>query len=144
MLLEYGCVTEEYQGRVQSCEHLMLLGKYIKCLYDRGLWPISKIQICSIYNALDLFGSLAKLDCSAVERQMMGGTGCLTCQEVDFKDLLEETLGYLDRKATGLCLSCVKHGRCTEREGNCHAELECQFLAKDKARDQLAKRLQGH
>ena len=75
---------------------------------------------------------------------MVGGTGCLTCQEVDFKDLLEQTVDYLDRKVKGLCHSCVKHGRYTQKEGNCRAELECQFSAKDRARDRLTNRPQGH
>ena len=51
-------------------------------------------------------------------------------QEINLNRLLDKTVGDVESKATGLCLSCVKHGRYTEKDANCHGELECRFLAK--------------
>ena len=109
----------------------MRLGHYIKCLHDRGFWPISKIQICSISEVLFAIDSFSKLDDISAEPRTMGGTGCsMALLGVNWKMVLKETVDDVNHKVTGLCLSCVNHGRYTKKDGNCHGELECRFLAK--------------
>ena len=65
---------------------------------------------------------------------MMGETGFSISQDVKLKSALDIAVGDVDCRVTGLCLSCVKDGRYTEKDGNCHASFECQ----------VDERLEGH
>ena len=104
-----------------------MLGKYIEFLHHRGFWPISKIQISSISEVSFAFESFPKFDYTSAEQGMMGGTGYSMSQGINLKRLLYLAVGDVNRKVTGLCLSCVKDGRYTEKDGNCQASLKCRF-----------------
>ncbi len=129
-LVQCDCRTEEHQGGVESCEHLIMLGIYVKCLSRRELWPISNIQTHSISEVSFAFDSFPNLKYRSAGQRMMGGTACSTPQEEKLKRLLDRALAGVDSGLRGLCLFCVKYGASTKKDGNCHAELECHYLAK--------------
>ena len=118
------------------------MGKYLKCLSRRGLWPISNIDTYSISRVLKELASFPDLEdledqeyqeyqeYHPAGRRMMAGTGHSMRQEENLKTQLNEAVDSVDSELRGLCLSCVKYGTSTEKDGNCHAELECDFLAK--------------
>ena len=98
----------------------------MKFLHHNGFWPISNIQLCSISEISSVFESFPNLQDTSAEQRMMGETGCSMCQGIDLKRLLDTAVGNVNRKVTGLCLSCVKDGRCTGKDGNCQAKMKCQ------------------
>lgn len=126
-LLECDCNFDEHQYNDQPCQHLNVFAKYQKCLFRRRLWPISTIQTYSISEVLKAFESFPNLGYIPTGQRMSGGMDILTSQEVNLKRRLDKAVSDVDRKVTGLCLSCIRHGRYNEEDGNCHAEFACHF-----------------
>ena len=99
-----------------------MLGYYLKCLFQYGLWPVSNIQRYSI----------SWISCVVGESELQTPA---SVAHVKVAGLLREAVHDVGNRVTGLCLSCVRHGRYTEEDGNCHADLECMpFLGRDRAR----------
>lgn len=91
----------------------------MKCLSRRGIWPTSNIQAYSIHDISYAFESFPNLEYYMPHK-------------LNLKDLLSRAIGDVDNEVKGLSLSCVKHVTSTEKDGNCHAELECDRLVTER------------
>ena len=87
----------------------------MKCLSRRGMWPTSNIQTYSVHDVSYAFESFPNLEYYMPHK-------------LNLKDQLSKAVGDVNNEVKGLCLSCVKHVASTEKDGNCHAELECNRL----------------
>ena len=124
------CNNGLYQGNFQSCEHLVLAGLYLKCLSRHGFWPISNIQTYSIFRISCIVGGL--------ERREVVSPG-----QVYMEQILKTAVHDVDKKVTGLFLSCVRNGVYIEKEDERHTDLNCCCLSKDSTQ-QGDESLEGH
>ena len=98
-------------------------GKYLRWLSRRRLWPTSNIQQHTILSVLDAFESFPDLE---YYEKVEG----LPTLKKNAKSILSKVAVDVANELKGLCLSCVKHVTSEEEDGNCHAELQCDRLAK--------------
>ena len=101
-----------------------MLGQYLRWLSRYRSWPISNIQKHSIHEVLAALEGFPDLE------YFQETEFALTSEKVNLKDSLRKAAVEAENELKGLCLSCVKHVTSTEKDGNCHGELECHRLAK--------------
>ena len=107
-----------------------MAGHYLKCLSRYGFWPISNIQTYSISRiSFVVEGRGRHEDFSSGQEYM--------------EKVLRTAVHDVDKKVTGLFLSCVRNGMYTEKDGECHSDLNCCCLSKDSTQ-QGDESLEGH
>lgn len=116
--VEKGCQNKVYhESNGQPCFKLAEAGHCLSELIRLGLWPMSR----SLPNAnLDDVPQVAS-DFKNYSRSLYRYAPTCALDNTDFKAMLGQMVADATEVLQGLCLKCVKQGKVTEEEGNCHA-----------------------
>lgn len=126
-LLQHNCpAKDQHETHTQSCEHLSAIGHSLQQLFNIGLWPTSNIDQMSTSIVSSKIDEFRNYERSPAAEYYLEGEHYIGCDSLrmDIKQRLLEATKEALEKTKGLCLSCVKRGKVTSEEGNCHAEEE--------------------
>ena len=103
----------------RACDHLTKVGNYFAQLSKSGLWPIT--QQFHETSFVKIIAQSSKLK-GYWDGNVTRGSYSQHCSSPNFdvKQLREQFAHNACKNLKGLCLNCVKHGRYTRKDPNCH------------------------
>lgn len=124
--VEKGCPrksTHECKG--QTCDVLAEAGHNLSELVRLGLWPMSRVLPHT--NLSRILSQVSHINAYYMADSYQGFSGMdhhkNGCPRIDlaFKSILDKLMDDAIELHQGMCLRCVKQGKVTKEEGNCHA-----------------------
>ncbi len=124
-LVEKGCPhSGNHKVNGTICNNLAEAGHCVSELVRLGLWPMSKFSpqtnLLTISSQVLNFNNYNKDDPNSIFRSNGYYTKC-PGGKTDFRSALGQLVRDVVLGQQGMCLRCVKQGKVTEEEGNCHA-----------------------